>query len=168
MASFGAKKGVYRKVEKRCEVCHKVSMYYPSQIKHSGGRFCSMKCRNDWQSWRMSGERNHKWVDGRTKERRRWYNSRGNVAWRKFVFERDGYTCQVCGVVGGELNAHHIAPVSKHPELREDKENGVTLCKVCHDLIPKRYMPDVVFIPTKTYNEMLGEMYDLIVRMRYA
>lgn len=52
--------------------------------------------------------------------------------WRKRVFERDGYICQNCGKRGGTLNAHHILPYSRYPELRYDLDNGITLCKACH------------------------------------
>lgn len=52
--------------------------------------------------------------------------------WRKSVFERDDYTCMICGKVGGELNAHHIKPYAKYEELRFDLDNGITLCKECH------------------------------------
>ena len=65
-------------------------------------------------------------------------NSEEYRQWRIAVFERDRYTCQVCGQVGRNLNAHHIRPFAKYPELRLDLNNGITLCKRCHDLVHGR------------------------------
>ena len=52
--------------------------------------------------------------------------------WRTKVFKRDGYICQICGQLGGKLNAHHIEPFAKFPELRFEVSNGMTLCNKCH------------------------------------
>lgn len=54
------------------------------------------------------------------------------IEWRTGVYERDNYTCQGCGQVGGELNAHHIIPWSVSEEKRFDLDNGQTLCYECH------------------------------------
>lgn len=71
------------------------------------------------------------------KGNRNWDSYRGRKTpeykkWREDVFRRDGYKCKICGVKGGVLNAHHIKPYSKFPNLRYSIDNGVTLCKKCH------------------------------------
>jgi hypothetical protein len=54
-------------------------------------------------------------------------------AWRRKVFERDDYTCAVCGDnKGGNLIAHHKDGYGWCKERRTDESNGVTLCNVCH------------------------------------
>ena len=45
---------------------------------------------------------------------------------RRYIYERDDYTCQKCGVIDVELHAHHINGRSHHPS------NLVTLCRNCH------------------------------------
>lgn len=54
--------------------------------------------------------------------------------WRKKVFQRDNFTCQMCGRKGGRLNPHHIRQWSRFPKLRYVVANGITLCeKPCHE-----------------------------------
>lgn len=52
--------------------------------------------------------------------------------WRRAVFERDNYTCQLCGAHGVRLNAHHKMQFAYHPDLRTNLDNGITLCESCH------------------------------------
>jgi 5-methylcytosine-specific restriction endonuclease McrA len=52
--------------------------------------------------------------------------------WRKAVFSRDDFTCQICGIKGGYLEADHIKPFSTHHDLRFELSNGRTLCRPCH------------------------------------
>lgn len=61
--------------------------------------------------------------------------------WRTSVFERDGFTCQDCGVTGFKLNAHHKKTYKKHPKLRFDINNGTTLCIECHRIVHKKRTP---------------------------
>lgn len=52
--------------------------------------------------------------------------------WRNQIFKNDNYTCQKCQKIGCRLNAHHIESYAKNKELRLDINNGITLCKKCH------------------------------------
>lgn len=57
--------------------------------------------------------------------------------WRNSVFQRDNYTCKMCGTKGGKLNAHHIELWSKNDDLRFSVDNGITLCVDCHKKLHK-------------------------------
>jgi len=80
------------------------------------------------------GATNPKWKGGITPKNKTIRHSIDYKLWRKSVFERDSYTCQVCREVGGYLEAHHIKSFAEHQELRFDISNGITLCKECHFL----------------------------------
>lgn len=56
--------------------------------------------------------------------------------WRKKVFERDNYTCVLCGAKGNVLNADHIKSWKDYTDLRYSIDNGRTLCKECHIKTP--------------------------------
>lgn len=57
----------------------------------------------------------------------------GSGKWAVNIFERDGYTCQDCGLHEPEIvEAHHIIHKRIAPELQFELSNGVTLCPNCH------------------------------------
>lgn len=121
----------YARVKMICEWCGSVFETWPST--QNKAKFCSKQCRNDWQSGMMTGENHYNWKGGTAEKRTCDMVSRTYKAWRKAVFERDGYTCQMCGDDrGGNLNAHHIRMYKDYPDLRYDLANGITLCKQCH------------------------------------
>lgn len=74
----------------------------------------------------------------RRKNRTGYRNIAGYSKWRKSVYERDNYTCQMCGCEGKKLNAHHIKPWAEFPEFRFSVDNGVTLCEACHKSIHRK------------------------------
>lgn len=56
--------------------------------------------------------------------------------WRLSVYERNNFTCQMCGDdKGGNLQAHHIATFGNNKKLIFTLWNGITLCKECHEKV---------------------------------
>ncbi len=84
------------------------------------------------------GELHWNWKGGVSTENQKIRNGPEIKKWRSQVFERDGFTCQRCFIVGGVLHGHHKKEFSKFPELRFDVDNGLTLCRTCHHLIHKK------------------------------
>lgn len=58
---------------------------------------------------------------------------------RKVVRQRDGYTCQVCGIKEGliEHHVHHKVPFKRFESVEKANvlENLVTLCQNCHKVV---------------------------------
>lgn len=82
----------------------------------------------------VTGDKHHQWNpelnDGERITKRKYPEY---IAWRTSVFERDGYTCQVClDKSGGNLIAHHINGYHWDKGGRTDINNGITLCDSCH------------------------------------
>lgn len=80
------------------------------------------------------GNKNPNWKGGITPINKVIRMSREYELWRQAVFERDNYTCVLCGQYGGQLEADHIKPFALFPELIFAIDNGRTLCKPCHKL----------------------------------
>lgn len=61
---------------------------------------------------------------------------------QKKVFERDNYTCQICGARGVNLHVDHIKSWADYPELRFKMDNCRTVCMSCHYYLTfKRKIP---------------------------
>lgn len=92
------------------------------------------------------GEKSNFWRGGTTLLKVQIQQSSENRQWRSNVFIRDNFTCQICGIRGGRLNAHHIKSFSLVIEENNiksiegilccaklwDINNGTTLCESCH------------------------------------
>jgi len=80
------------------------------------------------------GENHYLWNAKLTKEERRSLRAiDGYDEWRKAVYERDNYICQSCEVKRKNLCAHHLNNYLEFQEERIKLENGITLCKKCHN-----------------------------------
>lgn len=53
--------------------------------------------------------------------------------WARQIKIRDQWTCQICDARGCYLESHHKNGWNAFPEERYDLDNGVCLCRRCHD-----------------------------------
>lgn len=105
--------------------CHESTVY--RVLKHRNHK---IRTRNDYKG--QTGENSPRWQGGRaifTKDGYRFTEE--YKEWRKKVFERDKFQCILCNSKT-DIEADHIKPKSKYPELVYDIDNGRTLCKKCH------------------------------------
>ena len=151
-----------KRIEKVCQSCRVVYLRRPKELQAQVSRFCSRKCQTFSQRKRITrpckicGDDftvrvsevkkyltcSHQcWLEnkkGTGNPNYRHGNRPGDrsgkeyKSWRNSVYERDDYTCQMCGKRGGELHADHIKPWAYFESLRYKISNGRTLCVPCH------------------------------------
>lgn len=142
-----------------CSYCKKMIWKKNHSIKTFKRFFCDKDCQNRYKSkfgdysW-ATGNKHWNWQGGISFLGKKLYKQirkkRKYILWRKSVFERDKYTCQNCGQIGGRLNADHyptpFSTIVKENKLKNLKEmynckklwdinNGRTLCEKCHGKI---------------------------------
>jgi transposase-like protein len=108
---------------------------------------CSAKSVREWfekhgieiydREEALAGDRNPNWRGGRLPYGPGWTKKK-----RETVRKRDGFECQGCGMsnqeckekFGMKLHVHHIIPAREFedPERRNDIDNLVSLCQICH------------------------------------
>lgn len=124
-------RGLYQdtRKSKSCKFCDKKMLV--SSCLFNRKSFCSRICMGKHYSIYRVKENSPSWRGGIKKENDRRKSFEGQK-WRKLIFERDDYTCQICGIKSGYLQADHIKPWGQYPELRYELSNGRTLCINCH------------------------------------
>lgn len=64
------------------------------------------------------------------------YNDPEYKKWRSKIRARDQYTCQFPNCKAKKnLHVHHILKWKEYPGLRYHIDNGITLCKLHHQMI---------------------------------
>lgn len=151
--SYMSKQGLIGSVDRKfcsnkCKMYYRNILYNPSKTeqgrkriseyaKKRGTAFLHTPESIEKQRKTITGSGHWNWQGGITPLNRRRRNQKESRDWRKAIFSRDDYTCQVCGSRNGNgksvyLQADHIKPWSLFPELRYDMSNGRTLCIDCH------------------------------------
>lgn len=118
-----------------------------------------IKSRKGKSSWNkglhpeyLQRENHPNWKGGLTNLTFQIRNSEKYSQWRASIFERDLFTCQNCGQIGGKLNVHHkkrfaVILHENNIQIIEDAllcnelwnlDNGITLCEECHNKKPKK------------------------------
>jgi hypothetical protein len=123
--------------EKFCESCgsnYKCDTRI-GDVRWRKQRFCSKSCAlkdNKRTLGMFLGELNPSWKGGITPANALIRSSTAMNEWRKEIFKRDDWTCQICNSRGVPIHADHIKAFSQYPELRTVLSNGRTLCVPCH------------------------------------
>ena len=137
-----------------CLICDKLFQHFKSNSRKYCSKVCQYKARKSYRhSYETrkkmsesalgtpcknpfgSGKDNFNWKGGISTRDMKIRQNMNYRRWRKLVYKRDDYTCQECGVAGVELHAHHQIPFSESPLHQFDIDNGITLCKDCHNLV---------------------------------
>lgn len=129
-------------VQKRCNSCRTlICQYCEKEFISKNARLDQKYCCYRCKAYSQKGEEPPHLAKNRGIKPRTYHlkkrDKHGGVLdkeWRDAVFKRDKWTCQRCGKIGCRLQAHHIMPYKKYPELRYDVDNGQTLCISCHKL----------------------------------
>lgn len=117
-------KGIKRVPYNKCMICGAESYW----IKESG------TCKTCRIQNMPKGSGHYKWkVDRTTLAKRQQRNDMAYKEWRRLVWERDGFICQLKDKdCSGRIEAHHIITWSEDESKRYEVSNGITLCKRHH------------------------------------
>jgi len=153
----------YLKIGRICKNCGKLFFITIADLKRDRGKYCSRAC----YLTAIKAANNPNWKGGRKSLGRQLRDHPKMKTWIKDILERDNYMCFSCGQIGGKLEVHHIIPLEKMIDVYKyengsadlkgllewdefwNKDNGVTLCKDCHNKIPKFSKKDEIYIPKK-------------------
>ena len=126
----------------KCQAIDRVGIKRPDVSKRMiGNTYCLGRKRPEEEIEKIRianlGEKCPFWKGGRMKDYPELEQIRKSPEynkWRTLIYTRDDYNCLMpeCEKRGGKMVAHHIKRFRDYPKLRLISNNGITLCKECH------------------------------------
>lgn len=123
-----------------CDTCGKEMELPPYRLKSTTHNYCSLKCKAVGVRKYQSGINNPAYNPDKTDDERimeRKYF--GYYEWRKQVYKRDNWTCQITKIKSKDIVAHHLNSYNIDKHNRININNGITLSKEVHELFHKEY-----------------------------
>lgn len=124
--------------------CGKFGNVSTGALKSGRSKSCGCFCVEKNSS--KIGEKNHRWNHNLTMEEREFSRKRGHNPklhqWRKLVYQRDWFTCQITGIKATRKNricAHHLESWNSNKELRFEVSNGIVVLEKLHKLFHSLY-----------------------------
>jgi len=119
-------------IKSSCLVCSKEMLLVPALIKCR--KTCSRECNKVWCSWKIGGEHNPKYIDGRCNND---YGGGFKRTLKEQIRDRDKRTCQNCDMdelqhkqlTKQSLVVHHI----DYNKKNNNEHNLISLCVFCHN-----------------------------------
>lgn len=114
--------------------CHGCGIQFKDYVKKTF-------CLNCYNNNRPKGEKHPNFNSNLSdKDRVKHSHSQSFREWLLCVKKRDEFKCRVCGFNKGKiLCSHHLDGWNKFPDKRFIIENGITLCRHCHQSFHKDY-----------------------------
>lgn len=125
-----------KRAEVNCDTCNKTFEKRVCKLKRIENVYCSRECADTGHSENMKGEGNPKWNGGHIN----YYGPNWSEQ-RQKARERDGHTCQRCGVdksnTDVSISVHHKTPFREFDDHEKANrlENLICLCRSCHGIV---------------------------------
>lgn len=133
------KKRIFGKIPRQCRTCKRT--FWIHLYRSKTAQACSISCSKTGKhlsaetkrkmSLANSGARCAAWKGGVTPPNQ-LARTKFRQKMQKLIFERDDYTCQLCGQRGGDLQVDHIQSWAEYVHLRFNMDNCRTVCVSCH------------------------------------
>lgn len=117
--------------------CGKTTNVSTSSLNSKHTRSCGCLNRD---ILKKTGKDHHKYDNNITDEDRNKTRLNSDYKhWRMSIYKRDNWTCQISGIKGLNICAHHILNWKHNESIRFDIKNGITLTNSIHRLFHKIY-----------------------------